>query len=56
MSKIMQQSAIRPHIVLSTLRIPAFSPLLFSIDTLLSVFLDIVRYICQKSKRQGDGY
>gem|GEM_PF-3036690 len=52
----MLQSAIRPHIVLSIWRIPAFIPPLFSIDAFSPVFLDIVRYICPKSKWQGDGY
>lgn len=49
----MLQSAIRPHIVLSIWRIPAFIPLLFSIDAFSPVFLDIVRYICPKSKRKA---
>lgn len=52
----MLQSAIRPHIVLSIWRIPAFSPIIFSIDAFSPVFLDIVRYISPRSKRQGDGY
>lgn len=52
----MLQSAIRPHIVLSIWRIPAFSRLFIFYRRLFARFLDIVRYICQKSKRQGDGY
>lgn len=52
----MLQLAIKPHIVLSIWRIPAFIPLLCSIDAFSPVFLDIVRYICPRSKRQGDEY